>query len=269
MAITAKDVKSLRDKTGLGMMECKAALDETDGNVQAAIEMLRARGLKSMDGRADRESAEGRIAAALADDRSKAVLVEVRTETDFTAKNDAFVAMVKNVADLALKQPAGDVQKSDDIQAPIDEIRLTTKENAQFARGKVVGGAGSFIGSYVHHNGKVGVLVELTGPVPVELVNDLCMHVTAVVPVPLGVRDEDVPADIITKEREIAKQSAIESGKPEQIAEKMVEGKMRKFFEDNTLLKQKFVKDDKKTIQELLPKGVTIKSFTRYELGRS
>jgi elongation factor Ts len=269
MAITAKDVKSLRDKTGLGMLECKAALDETNGDVQAAIEMLRARGLKSMDGRADRESAEGRIAAVVNADRSKAAIVEVRTETDFTAKNDSFIAMTKQVADAAIKQPVGAVEKTADIQGPIDEIRLTTKENAQFARGKVVGGAGSFIGSYVHHNGKVGVLVELTGPVPVELVNDLCMHVTAVVPVPLGVRDEDVPADVVAKEREIAKQSAIESGKPEQIAEKMVEGKMRKFYEDNTLLKQKFVKDDKKSIHELLPKGVTIKSFTRYELGRA
>jgi len=268
MAITAKDVSDLRSKTGLGMMECKAALNETNGDMEKAVDLLRARGLAKMDGRTDRVAAEGRIAVAVSSDKSKGAIVEVNSETDFTAKNDGFIAVVQTVVGEALKQPTGDVAKNDVITAAIDSIRLTTKENVQFGRGKVLGGAGRKVGSYVHHNGKIGVIIEVEGPASDELLAELCMHITAVTPVPLGVNDSDVPADIIEKEKAIAKAQAIEQGKPEQIAEKMVVGKIRKFLEDNVLVNQLFVKDDKKRVKELLPAGVAIKSFARYQLGQ-
>lgn len=267
MAISAKDVMALRQRTGLGMMECKQALGEVDGDVQKAVDLLRQKGLAKMDSRADRASAEGKVAAVVSEDGSKGAIVEVNTETDFTAGNDVFINMVSTVAAEAVKQNAGDVEKTDAMQAAIDEVRLTTKENVQFNRGKVLGGEGSTVGSYVHFTGKVGVLIELQGEASEELLKDLCMHISAVSPLPLGVTEEDVPAEAVEKEREIAKAQAVESGKPEQIAEKMVEGKIRKFYDDTVLLRQPFVKDDKKQIKDLLPAGTTIKAFVRYQVG--
>jgi len=267
MAISAKDVMALRKKSGLGMMECKEALEETGGDLQAAEDMLRQKGLAKMDGRTDRASAEGRIASAISSDGSKGSIIEVNTETDFTAGNDQFKSMAQNLADMALSQEPGDVSKSDAMQKTIDEVRLTTKENVQFGRGAVAGGAGRKVGAYVHHNGKVGAIVEVEGDAPADLLRDICMHVVSIVPTPIGIVDADVPAELVAKEREVAKAQAIESGKPENIAEKMVEGKVRKFFEENTLLKQKFVKDEKKIIKDILPKGATITKFVRYQLG--
>ncbi len=270
VAITAKDVNELRQKTGLGMMECKAALTETGGDVQAAVDLLRKKGLAKMDSRSDRASAEGRIGVAVAPDKTRAAIVEINTETDFTAGNDAFKAMVATVSAEALKQDAsagGEVSKTDAMQAAIDNVRLTTKENVQFRRGRVMGAPGRKVGTYVHFTGKIGVVVEVEGQAEDDLLKDLCMHISAVSPVPLGVTDNDIPADVIAKEREIAKGQAMESGKPEAIAEKMVEGKIRKFLEETVLLKQPFIKDDKKKIGDLLPKGVTVKSFVRYQVG--
>ncbi|MCE9591449.1 MAG: translation elongation factor Ts [Planctomycetes bacterium] len=269
MAITAKDVNDLRQRTGLGMMECKQALSEANGDMQAAIDLIRTKGLAKMDGRTDRASAEGRVAAAVTPDGSKGVLVEVNTETDFTAKTDSFLAMVAKVAAEALKQPAGDAQKTDAMQHAIDDVRLTTKENVQFARGRVAGGPGRKIGSYVHHNGKLGVVIEIEGDAPPELLKELCQHIAAASPVPLGVSEADVPADVVAKEREIAKAQAIEQGKPAAIAEKMVEGKIRKFYEETVLTQQLLVTraEEKKKVKDALPKGATIKSFIRYQLG--
>jgi elongation factor Ts len=267
MAITAKDVMALRQKTGLGMMECKQALGETDGDIEKAVDLLRQRGLAKMDSRADRASTEGKIAVAVAPDASKAAIIEVNTETDFTAGNDAFLNMTRTVAAEALKQQPGEVEKTDVMQAAIDEVRLTTKENVQFARGKVLGGNGSKVGSYVHFTGKIGVVVVLTGEASDELLKDLCMHISAVSPAPLGVREDEIPEEIVAKERQIAKAQAMESGKPEAIAEKMVEGKIRKFFDEVVLTRQAFVKDDKKKIKDLLPKGTEIASFVRYQVG--
>ena len=267
MAISAKDVMALRKATGLGMMEAKAALEEAGGDMQAATDILRTKGLSKMDGRSDRESAEGKVAVAVASDGSKGAIVEVNTETDFTASNEAFVVLTQAIADLALEQGAGDVEKTDKMQELIDEVRLTTKENVQFAKGKVYVGSGGKVGSYVHFTKKIAVLIETEGDASDELLKDLCMHVSAISPSPLGVTEDEVPEDILAKEREIAKAQAIESGKPEEIAEKMVEGKIRKYLDSVVLLRQPFVKDDKKQIKDLLPKGTTIKQFTRYQVG--
>jgi len=271
MAITAKDVMDLRGMTGLGMMECKAALAETDGDKEKAVDLLRKKGLAKMDTRADRASAEGRVGVAISPDKSRAAIVEINTETDFTAGNDTFKAMVVSVVSEALKQPAGEVEKTQSMQETIDNIRLTTKENVQFRRGRVVGAPGHKVGQYVHFTGKIGVVVELTGEAPDELLVELCQHVAAVTPTPIGVTEAEVPAEIIEKEKQIAKAQAMEQGKPEQIAEKMVVGKIRKFYEDHVLLNQLFIKPDEngkqKPIKELLPKGVTIQSFVRYQVG--
>jgi elongation factor Ts len=264
---------NLRQKTGLGMMECKQALAEADGNIDKAVDLLRQRGLAKMDGRADRTSAEGRIGTLVGPDRTKGAIVEINTETDFTAGNDIFKAMVVAVTADALKQPAGPAAKTDAMQAAIDNVRLTTKENVQFARAHVLGGSPQArVGAYLHFTGKVGVLVELRADDPTvisdELLNDLCLHVAAGTPVvALGVSEADIPADVIAKEKEIAKAQAIEQGKPEAIAEKMVIGKIRRFHEDHCLTLQPFVKDDKKRVKDILPKGVSIHAFIRFQVG--
>lgn len=267
MSFTAKDVMQLRKSTGLGMADCKKALEKAEGDMDKAAEIVRAEFGAKMDGRADRESGEGRIAIAVADDKSKGAIVRVNTETDFTAKNDAFIAMAQQVADLALAQDTGDVAANDEIEAAMKDVRLTTGENVQFGEGTVFGGAGHTVGSYVHFTGKVGVLIDIEGEADEQLCKDLCMHISAIVPEALGVNEEDVPADVIDKEKQAAKQEALDSGKPEEIAEKMVVGKMRKYLDSVVLLRQPFVKDDKQQIQDILPEGVTIKSFKKLTVG--
>ena len=270
MTVSAQDVKTLRQRTGLGMMECKKALGEAEGDMEKAVDLLRQRGLAKMDNRTDREAAEGRIDAAVSDDRTRGAIVEVNTETDFTAGNDEFKRMIEVVAGEALKQETGEVTKTDPMQDAIDELRLTTKENVEFRRGEVAGGAGRVVGSYVHFTGKVGVLVELSGDataIPNQLLTDLCMHIAAASPAPMAVKPEHVPEEVVNREREIAKQQAMDQGKPENIAEKIVEGKVRKFYEDHALLEQPFVKDDKQQVKDQLPEGVTVERFIRYALG--
>ncbi|MEX0777830.1 MAG: translation elongation factor Ts [Phycisphaeraceae bacterium] len=272
MAITAKDVMDLRNKTGLGMMECKAALAETGGDVQKAIDLLRQKGIAKMDSRADRASAAGQILTAVTPDKKKGAVVEINTETDFTAGNESFKKMMGVVVAEALKQAPGDVEPNEVIKHAIDEVRITTKENVRYTRGQVIGGGPhTVVGHYTHFNGSVGVLVELEvadgAQVADELLADLGMHVTAIHPRPIAVDEHGVPADVIAREKQIAKAQAIEQGKPEQIAEKMVVGKIRKFYEDHCLTEQCFIKDEKKRIKEILPKGVKIKSFVRYQVG--
>lgn len=266
--ISAKDVMALRAKTGLGMMECKEALAETGGDVDAAVDLLRKKGLAKMDARTDRESKEGKIAVAVQDNPPKGAIIELNSETDFVSGNEMFIRVAQEIADKALRTTAaaGDVERSDEMQKLIDELRLTTKENVQFGRGRVVGGSGDTkIGSYLHFTGKIGVLVEVQGEADEQLLKDLCMHISAAKP--MALTEDEIPADVIAKEREIAKANAIEQGKPENIAEKMVEGRIRKFYDEVVLPRQAFVKDDKKQIKDLLPKGTVIKSFVRYQVG--
>ncbi|MCC6681159.1 MAG: translation elongation factor Ts [Phycisphaeraceae bacterium] len=267
--ITAKDVSALRQATGLGMMECKKALEEAGGDFDKAADLVRQKYGAKMAGRSDRASNEGRIAVAASADGAKAALIVVHTETDFTAGNDAFKALVQQVADLALAQPAGEVSKSDAMEAAIEKVRITTQENIQFGGGSVLGAPGSKVGSYVHFTGKIGVLVEVApGDAACDdLLKDLCMHVSAISPSPLGVTEAEVPADVVEKERKFARQEALASGKPAQIAEKMVEGKIRKYLDSVVLLRQPFVKDDKKQIKDILPKGVEIRKFVRLRVG--
>lgn len=261
VSFTAKDVMALRQKTDLGMMDCKKALAENNGDLAAAEEWLRAQRKGKMDSRTERTTGEGRIGVKI--DGSKAVMVEVRTETDFTARNDAFVEMVDDVTTEAWAQPAGDVTASDAMTKRIDDLRITTGENVNFARGvKLEGGT---YGAYVHHDGKRAALIEVSGGADEDTLKGLCQHI--VFHDPLGISEDDVPADKLESIRREAIDEAKASGKNDEIAQKIAEGKVRKHLEENTLLHQKYVLDESKTVKEVLPSGVTITRFVRYTLG--
>ncbi len=268
MAVTAALVKELRERTGAGMMECKKALVETDGDMDAAIEGLRKSGLAKADKKAGRVAAEGKIAEAQAD--GKAVLVEINSETDFVAKDANFGAFTDAVAQAALGLDGDDVaalMASEVDGQSLEERRqaLVAKigENIQVRRMAGVTTDG-VIGSYVH-GGRIGVLVELDGGDP-ELAKDLAMHVAALNPAYATV--DQVPADVVAREKDILVAQAQDSGKPAEIIEKMVEGRLRKFLAEITLVGQPFVKDGDVTVGKLLEqKGATVKGFTRLAVG--
>jgi elongation factor Ts len=251
------------------MMDCKAALIEAGGDMEKAEELLRKKLKGKMDTRTDRAAGEGRIGVAVSDDHTGAAIIEVRAESDFTAKNEAFVAMVQKVAKLALKAPAGPIAATPEIGAAIDEVRIATGENCSFARGfKLQGTAGStHFGTYVHHDGKTGSIVQGEKGAAPETLRQICMHVVAASPKPQGVAAADVPAAIVEKERKFRIEQAMESGKPKEIAEKMVEGGMRKFFEEITLLEQPFIMDPTKKVKDLLTGGATVSAFQRWQVG--
>ena len=263
VSFTAKDVMNLRQKTGLGMMDCKEALAENGGDPAKAEEWLRAKMKGKMDSRTERATAQGRVAVAIAG--SKAALVEVQTETDFTANNESFVSMTELVATAALKMPAGAVAPSDEMNKLVDNVRITTGENMKIARGHVMEG-GSF-GSYIHHDGKRAALVQIDGAADQALLKSICQHIVAHVPPPIAVDQSSVPSATLDSIRKDAIADARAAGKNDEIAQKIAEGKVRKYLEEVTLLNQKSVQDDSKTIKDLLPTGVTIKSFVRYTLG--
>lgn len=258
--ITASMVKALREETGQGMMECKKALQESGGDVEAARDLLRKKGLVKAEKKAERTTSEGLIGIKALD--GAAVMVEVRCETDFCARNDEFQAMVAKVTDLAAEQDAGDIEASDAIKDAVQAALAKIGENMSFARGIKI--AAPKIGSYLHHNKKVGVLVGVDGEVDDETLSGLCMHIAFADP--MGIHPEDVPAEMIEKERQFALEEATNSGKPAEIAEKMVEGKIRKFVAERALVEQPFIRDEKKQVKEVLG-GATITAFARYAVG--
>jgi elongation factor Ts len=267
MAISAKDVMDLRTKTGMGMMECKEALTEAGGDAAKAIDILRTKAKGKMDLRADRAASQGTLAVARSADAKSIALIELNTETDFVAKNEGFVAAAEQVAKLALAANDGDVTADAKITAIIDQLRITTKENASFARGvKVSGGK---VGSYVHHNRQLGAVIVVEGDAPDDLLTGLCQHVVAHVPTPVAVDEAGLPADEVAKNKAAFIEEAKASGKPAEIAEKMAGGKLRKWVDENTLLGQFYVKDPtgKTQVRAALPKGVTVKKFIRYQVG--
>lgn len=263
--INAKDVMKLRNSTGLAMMDCKKALTEAGGDFEKAENILRLQLKGKMDKRTERAAADGVIAIAHKGDAI--VFAEVRAETDFTAKNERFANAAQKVADLALQAPAGDVAPTDEMKALIDDVRISTGENCSIARIRKYTTAGKF-GYYLHHDGKTAALVEVEGEVPDETLREVCMHIVAGVPaVPLGVSPESIPAQAIQKERDFRIQQAMESGKPKEIAEKIVEGGMRKYYEEVALALQPFVKDPGRTIADVVGKNATLKSFQRWMVG--
>jgi elongation factor Ts len=265
--ISAKDVMALRNKTGLSMMACKAALTEAGGDAEKAEEILRKQLKGKMEARTDRAAGEGRV--AIARSREAASIVEIRTESDFTAKSEMVLEGSKKIAELALEAHAGDVAVTPEIAAIIDNMRISTGENISYARGHKLNqdpGSGSF-GTYVHHDGKTGVLVQATGSISDETLKDICMHVTAAVPRPAGINAADVPAHVVDKERRFRIDQAMESGKPKEIAEKMVEGGMRKFFEEIALMEQPFIRDQTKRVRDIVGPKAQVVAFLRWQVG--
>lgn len=257
--VNAKEVMALRQETGLSMMECKKALIETGGDKEAAKEFLRKKLKGKMEERSDRAAGEGRIAVAV--EGSKGAIVELRAETDFTAKNDNFVNAAK---DLAQKAVGG--ASIDDLNASIEELRISTGENISIGRCEVVEGGG--FGTYVHHDGKTGVLLACDKPVSEEVGKQVCQHIAAAVPRPQGVTADDVPEAVIEKERTFAIEQAKEEGKPEEIAQKMVEGKIRKLISSLALVEQDFVIDPSKKIKDVLG-DVQATKFFRWTVGET
>ncbi len=261
MSFTAKDVMSLRQKTGLGMMDCKKALNETNGDPTAAEEWLRETKKGKMDTRTERTTGEGKICIAITGEG--AAIVEVQTETDFTAKNENFVESVEKIANFAMQATDGDIALTDEMTTLIDDIRITTGENANYARGFKYSG-GNY-GQYIHHDGKRACLLQYEGDIDDATVKGICQHI--VFHDPIGISADDIPAEKIAQIRADAIQEAKDTGKNEEIAEKMAGGKVRKHLQENTLLAQKYVLDESSSIQELLPEGASITAFTRYTLG--
>jgi elongation factor Ts len=266
LSFTPKDVMTLREKTGLGMMDCKAALSEANGDMAKAEEILRAKMKGKMDTRTERATAEGRVNVAISG--SDAAIVEIQCETDFTARNSDFQKMVNDVTQLVLKSPPGPVSANDAIRKRVDDVRITTGENMHFARGEHLRG-GQF-GSYLHHDGKRGALVQIEGgTMDQNILNGIATHIVGYHPTPIGISAADVPRSVVDQIRADAIAEAKDAGKPEQIAQKMAEGRVAKYLKENTLLDQPYVKDPsgKQTVKELLPKGVSVKRFVRYTVG--
>jgi len=270
MAVTASMVKELRQRTGAGMMECKKALVETNGDIDAALEFLRKSGLAQADKKSSRVAAEGQVVLASNSDNSEAVLVEVNSETDFAAKDDNFLTFANAVAGNALASDSDDVEAlmSSDLNGSSLEVArqaLISKigENIQVRRIARMNNS-SNIGAYVH-GGRIGVLVELEGGEN-DVARDIAMHIAALNPEFIDV--DDVPADVLEKEKQFLISQAADSGKPAEIIEKMVVGRMRKHIAAITLLGQPFVKDGDVTVAKLLEQnGAAVKGFTRLEVG--
>jgi elongation factor Ts len=283
--ISAKDVKALRDSTGAGMMDCKKALKEAEGDVEKAMELLRASGLAKAGKRAGRETSEG--AVVFSAQGGKGAVIELGCETDFVAKTPDFQKLAQSVVDAVAS--AGGIQ---DVPAAlalaidggsIDDVLKATVgkvgENIQLKRVASVDVAG-LTGGYIHGGGKLAVLVALETPQSGEgvaaLAKDVAMHVAAHDPTPMAVDRDDMPAEAVEKERTFLSQQAKESGKPENVVEKMVEGRINKFFQENCLLAQGFVKDPDKTIRDLVAEAgqaaggeIRVASFVRFKLGEA
>jgi elongation factor Ts len=285
---TAKDVQELRQRTGAGMMECKKALEETKGNMESAIDLLRKKGIAKAEKRAGRAASEGKIVARVSADGKKGALVEVNSETDFVARNEGFGKLADQIVDALMKdESANGVVASVEgssllqqklggstVEGALKELSGTIGENLvvrRYARFTTDGA----LGFYVHHNGKVAALVEIgggSGEAVQQLARTVAEHVTAGVPtVPAAVNREEVPQDLVDRERRIFTEQAAESGKPANIIEKMVGGRIEKYYKEVTLVDQPWIRDDSKTIRDLVSaagSGLKIRRFARFQMGQ-
>ncbi len=272
MQITAAMVKELRERTGSGMMECKKALQEADGDIDLAIENMRKSGLAKADKKAGRVAAEGRIAINISDDGKTAVILEVNCETDFVSGGDDFMGFVSEVAAVALENRPDTLETLLELPVGADQSveekrkAMVSKigENIQVRRFQIMSAGTGAFGSYLHGN-RIGVLLEVENAKE-DLIKDIAMHIAA--SKPACVTEDQVPAELLDKEREILVAQAQDSGKPQDIIEKMVEGRIRKYLAEITLVGQPFVKDPDKTVGALLKDvGANVAGFVRYEVG--
>ena len=277
--ISAKNVKALRDQTGAGMMDCKAALKDAEGDVERATDLLRERGLSKAGKRAGRATSEGAVAVSI--DGGTGVIIELSCETDFVAKNEQFQSLAQGVADAV--RAGGDVSDVDAALAAKIEGE-TVDEHIKAAVGRVgeniqlkrVGSVrvDGLVGGYVHGGGKLGVLVGVATDSPgdlAEAAKDMAMHVAAADPTPLAVDQNGLDPEVVEKERSILRNQALESGKPENIVDNMVNGRLKKFFAENCLVEQAFVKDPDQTVGDVLKAagGATVSEFLRFKLGEA
>ncbi|MFH8790623.1 translation elongation factor Ts [Streptomyces roseoverticillatus] len=273
---TAADVKKLRELTGAGMMDCKKALDEAEGNLEKAVEIVRVKGLKGVAKRESRTTENGAVVSVIADDNTSGVIVELKCETDFVAKGEKFVAVADALAAHVAKSAPADVEAlmaseieaGKTVQAFVDEANATLGEKIvvdRFARFD-----NGFVSVYMHRTAadlppQVGVLVELDKE-NAEVAKDVAQHIAAFAPKFLS--REDIPAETVENERRVAEATAREEGKPEAALPRIVEGRVTGFYKENVLLDQAFAKDNKKSVQKILDEaGVTLKRFARIRVG--
>ncbi|MCC7196261.1 MAG: elongation factor Ts [Gemmatimonadaceae bacterium] len=291
MTITAKDVAALRARTGAGIGDCKKALEETGGNIEQAIDLLRKKGIAKAEKRAGRTAAEGQVVAWVADDFSLGAVVELNSETDFVSRNEEFIALagmvvrhiaedtsLDGVADITADHALMQKQWHHDAAATLGEVVKQaagkTGENVSLRRVARFASDGA-VGFYRHFNGKIAAMVEIAGArgeAAHAVANTVAEHVAAGVPVvPLAVRKEDVPADVVARERAIFVAQASESGKPEAIVEKMVAGRIEKYFKEVALLDQPWVRDPEKTIAQVVGEvpGASVRRFIRFQMGEA
>lgn len=272
--ITAQMVKELRETTGAGMLDCKKALQEAEANMEKAIDILREKGLAKAAKKADRVAAEGLVTIEVNADHTAAAIVEVNSETDFVAKNEKFVALVKNVANAILAAEPKSLEEALQVQAEggtveavINEGIATIGEKLSLRRFEVLTktDADSF-GAYSHMGGRIGVLTLVEGSTDEQAAKDVAMHIAALAPRYLD--ESEVPADVLEHEKKVLTEQALNEGKPANIVEKMIVGRINKFLEEITVVKQKFVKDDSLTVEKFVAsKGGKLAKFVRYEVG--
>ncbi|MBA4161240.1 MAG: elongation factor Ts [Novosphingobium sp.] len=287
MAYTATDVKNLRERTGAGMMDCKKAMDETRGDMEAAVDLLRAKGLAAVAKKSSRTAAEGLVGVAVSG--TKGVAVEVNSETDFVAKNDQFQDFVRKTTEVALSAAADDVEALKAAAYPgggtvsdtLTQNVATIGENQQVRRMKTVSVSSGLVVPYMHNAaapmlGKIGVLVALESDAGADVLEPLgkqiAMHIAAAFP--LALNADDLDAEMIARERKIAAEKAAESGKPAEVQAKMVDGAVAKFAKDNALLSQVFVMDNKTPVAQVVEAAgkaagtkIVLKDYVRFQLG--
>jgi elongation factor Ts len=272
--ITAAEVNKLRQATGAGMMDCKKALVEAEGDFDTAIELLRKKGQKVAANRADRDSSEGAVIARVNDDANVGVVVSVNCETDFVAKNDSYLDLANKLADIALEHSSKDAFLSASFEGALTVADKLTEQTGVIGEKIEIGGferlEAPFVGSYIHAGNKIATLVSLSAPVEgaAEAAKNVAMQAAAMNPIALN--EDGVDADIIEKEIEIAKDQLRAEGKPEAMLDNIAKGKIKRFFKDNTLVNQDYIKDSKQSVAAYVKSvnpDLTVTGFKRIALG--
>ncbi|HIQ48585.1 MAG TPA: elongation factor Ts [Aquifex aeolicus] len=286
MAVSMEDVKKLREMTGAGMLDCKKALEEAGGNIEKAKEILRVKGLAKAEKKAGRETKEGIVYVIVSEDRKKGAMIELNCETDFVARNEEFQKLAQKVTQHILEKEenrdkSGEGSEilsqglydepSKSVEILIKEVIAKIGENIKLSR-YCRYDTDDYLHSYVHGGGRIGVLVDFEASQlndqVIRLVQDIAMQIAAMRPE--YVRVEDIPEEVLERERRILREQALQGGKPEHIVDKIVEGKLKKFYQEKVLLEQPFIKDDKKKVGDIVKESgldVDIKRFCRFELG--
>jgi len=265
-----EQIKQLRDKTGCGISDCKKALEESSGDIDKAAEILRKKGIAKAAKRADREASEGIILAAVNENNTEGYMLEVNSETDFVARNEKFqdfsnkvFVILKEKKCASAEELLGVAMEDSTVKEQLESFSGVIGEKLEIKNAVVIKNESGTIGSYLHLGGKIGILISLNKPGEKELAVDMAMQVAAANPKYL--KPEDVPAEELDKEKEIYREQLLKEGKPEQMIEKIMPGKLKKYYEEICLVKQEYIKDDKKKVEEVLD-GVEVLEYARFAL---